>query len=201
MPPQPAGTGRFAPSPTGRLHLGNLRTALLAWLFARSQSSPFFLRMEDLDLHTSSVEHETEQCIDLRALGLDWDGAVVRQSERFAFYYDAIDVLRERGLTYPCYCTRREIQQAAAAPNAPLNGDGRYPGTCRNLSAGARAERETTGRPPALRLLANNARVELTDRQCGAYAGTVDDFVLQRNDGVPAYNLAVVVDDRRARCA
>lgn len=109
-------TGRFAPSPTGRLHVGNLRTALLAWLFARSEGGSFLVRMEDLDRIQSSSEHEVGQLADLAAIGLDWDGPVVRQSDRFDLYEDAIAELTAAGLTYPCYCTRREIREAASAP-------------------------------------------------------------------------------------
>jgi glutamyl-tRNA synthetase len=191
--------GRFAPSPTGPLHLGNLRTALLAWLFARSAGGRFVVRMEDLDRVTSSPAHEKAQLADLAALGLDWDGEVIRQSERFDVYRRAIGVLTDAGLTYPCYCTRREIREAASAPHedaadAPLAG-GAYPGTCRELDASQRAQREAAGRTPALRLRADGARVTFNDRLHGETTGVVDDVVLSRNDGVPAYNLAVVVDD------
>ena len=106
--------GRFAPSPTGPLHLGNLRTALVAWLAARSGGGEFTVRMEDLDRVTSSQEHATGQLADLAAIGLDWDGDVVFQSERFPRYLAAIDRLNEEGLTYPCYCTRREIRSPDA---------------------------------------------------------------------------------------
>jgi glutamyl-tRNA synthetase len=181
------------------LHLGNLRTALLAWLFARSAGGRFVVRMEDLDRVTSSPEHERAQLADLAALGLDWDGEVIRQSERFDLYRRAIAALTDAGLTYPCYCTRREIREAASAPHrdpagAPI-ADGAYPGTCRELDARQRAEREAAGRPPALRLRAGGALVTFHDRLHGETAGVVDDVVLSRNDGVPAYNLAVVVDD------
>lgn len=190
--------GRFAPSPTGALHLGNLRTALVAWLAARSQGLSFVVRMEDLDRVTSSPEHEQRQLDDLTAIGLDWDGPVVRQSERFDRYRAAIDVLRERGHVYPCYCTRREIraeiESAAQAPHVHLP-DGAYPGTCRDLSDRERAEREAAGRSPAWRLRTSGETIELVDRIAGPYAGAVDDVVLARADGVPAYNLAVVVDD------
>ena len=113
-------TGRFAPSPTGELHLGSLRTALLAWLFARSQGSRFLVRMEDLDPITSSRRHEAGQLADLAALGLDWDGPVVRQSERRELHEAALSVLVERGLTYPCFCSRKEIrgwERNRAAPS------------------------------------------------------------------------------------
>lgn len=185
--------GRFAPSPTGDLHLGNLRTALIAWLWSRHEGSDFIVRMEDLDRVTSRREHEITQLDDLAAIGLDWDGPVVRQSERFDRYDAAIDGLTRRGLTYPCYCTRREIAEAASAPNGA--GPGRYPGTCRELSALQRRAAEASGRPPALRLRARQTEVEFEDEVAGPNRGTPDDAVLRRNDGVPAYNLAVVVDD------
>ncbi|MEJ5255650.1 MAG: tRNA glutamyl-Q(34) synthetase GluQRS [Acidimicrobiales bacterium] len=186
--------GRFAPSPSGPLHLGNLRTALLAWLFARHAGARFRLRIEDLDRAASRPEHERSQLRDLAALGLDWDGPVVRQSERFDRYHDAVAELIGLGLTYPCYCTRREVLEAAAAPHEHLP-EGAYPGTCRNLSARQRAEREAAGRRPSLRLRAGDATVSLVDRLHGPFQGRVDDFVIRRGDGTPAYNLAVVVDD------
>jgi glutamyl-tRNA synthetase len=188
--------GRFAPSPTGDLHLGNLRTAALAWLSARSQGLEFIVRMEDLDRHQSSRDHELGQLRDLAAIGVDWDGPVVRQSERFDLYEQAITELSDRGLVYECYCTRREIQQEiAAASQAPHGPPGSYPGTCRDLTAGQRARRRAEGRPPALRLRSDGRTIEFVDRVVGPVRGVVDDVVLRRNDGVPAYNLAVVVDD------
>jgi len=186
--------GRFAPSPTGDLHLGNLRTALVAWLFARSSGGRFIVRMEDLDRVTSSPEHEQRQLADLAAIGLAHDGEVVRQSERFDRYGAAIDHLTAAGLTYPCYCTRREIREAAEAPHGP-SPEGAYPGTCRRLSPDRRAAIEASGRTPALRLAADGETVRFTDRLHGPTVGLVDDVVLRRRDGVPAYNLAVVVDD------
>jgi glutamyl-tRNA synthetase len=187
-------SGRFAPSPTGDLHVGNLRTALVAWLAARSTGGAFSVRMEDLDRVTSSRDHERSQLADLVALGIDWDGPVVRQSDRFDRYRAAIADLTGRGLTYPCYCTRREIREAASAPHGSV-ADATYPGTCRDLSVDRRAELERSDRPAALRLRADGARVRFVDRLAGPYEGAVDDVVLRRNDGVPAYNLAVVVDD------
>ena len=186
--------GRFAPSPTGTLHLGNVRTALLAWLFARSQGAGFLLRMEDLDPQRVKPEFERQQIDDLAAIGLDWDGPVVRQSERLELYADAIARLEAKDLVYPCYCTRREIREAASAPHGELP-EGAYPGTCRELSASERAERERSGRPPALRLRAGAARVAFDDEILGGVESVVDDFVVRRTDGVPAYNVAVVVDD------
>jgi glutamyl-tRNA synthetase len=187
--------GRFAPSPTGDLHLGNLRTALVAWLFARSAGSRFLVRMEDLDRVQAAERHERSQLADLAALGLDWDGEVVRQSERFARYEAAIARLSAAGLTYPCFCTRREIREAAHAPHGPAT-EGRYPGTCRDLGPDERRDRAASGRPAALRLRADHAHeVVIEDRVAGTIRGVPDDVVLRRNDGVPAYNLAVVVDD------
>ncbi len=189
--------GRFAPSPTGPLHVGNLRTALLAWLVSRSHGGEFLVRMEDLDASTASAVHERRQLADLAAVGADHDGPVVHQRERSARYAAAIDVLVERGLTYECYCTRREIrleiERAVAAPHGD-RPDGAYPGTCRDLGARERAARRQQ-RPPALRLRADDAEISVHDLLAGAHRGVVDDFVLRRNDGVPAYNLAVVVDD------
>ncbi|CAN5871800.1 tRNA glutamyl-Q(34) synthetase GluQRS [soil metagenome] len=188
-------TGRFAPSPTGDLHLGNLRTALVAWLFARSGGGRFLVRMEDLDRAQASAAHEASQLADLAALGLDWDGEVVRQSERFDRYEAAISRLDRAGLAYPCFCTRREIREAAAAPHHGPMPDGAYPGTCRNLTTTARTARQEQGRPPALRLRADVGEVTVDDALIGPITAVVDDVVLRRNDGVPAYNLAVVVDD------
>jgi glutamyl-tRNA synthetase len=190
----PGHHGRYAPSPTGPLHLGNLRTALLAWLFARWAGARFLVRVEDLDRSRSRPHFERAQLQDLEALGLDWDGEVVRQSERQALYAGAIARLDAAGLLYPCYCTRAEIREAASAPHGPLP-EGAYPGTCRHLSAVERRAREANGRPPALRLDARAVRVGFTDRLLGEYESVVDDLVVRRNDGAPAYNLAVVVDD------
>ena len=196
-------TGRFAPSPSGELHLGNLRTALLAWLFARSADSSFLVRIEDLDPQRSRPEHEQRQLEDLAAIGIDWDGEPVRQSQRTDLYRVAIDRLQAAGQVYPCWCTRAEIRAAAQAPHGPLP-DGAYPGTCRGLTAKQRAARaRVAGRPPSLRLDARAASddskrpptVGFDDRLHGRFDSAVDDFVLWRWDDTPAYNLAVVVDD------
>ncbi len=186
-------TGRFAPTPSGDLHLGNLRTALLAWCFARHAGGRFLMRVEDL---TTGAEPRrvTEQMEDLAAIGIDHDPPVISQSERSARYDEMIDRLTRAGLTYPCYCSRRDIRDAASAPHGP-SIEGGYPGTCRGLSASARAERRSHGRPPALRLRADDVHVEAADRLLGPIGGQVDDFVVRRADGVAAYNLAVVVDD------
>jgi glutamyl-tRNA synthetase len=188
--------GRFAPSPTGDLHLGNLRTAVIAWLSARSSDAGFLIRMEDLDRHQSTVAHEQAQLRDLAALGLDWDGDVLRQSDRFALYDEAIEQLALGGLVYECFCTRREIQREIAESSAAPHGPpGSYPGTCRDLDAEVRAAHRAAGRAPAVRLRSDHSTVTFRDRMAGDYSAVVDDVVLRRNDGVPAYNLAVVVDD------
>lgn len=184
--------GRFAPSPSGALHVGNLRTALLAWLFARREGSRFLLRVEDLDPSTSRREHEVGQLADLAALGVDWDEPVMRQSERRAAHEEALADLVARGLTYPCVCSRREVREASVAPHVV---PGTYPGTCRDLSPAEVAERVASGRPAALRLRASGEPVTIVDRLHGAVTAPADDIVLRRNDGVPAYHVAVVVDD------
>ena len=182
--------GRFAPSPTAELHLGNLRTALVAWLAARSTGRRFLLRIEDLDVArvAAAPAVAAAQVADLAALGLDFDGPVVWQSERRGFYAQAIGRLQ----TYECFCTRREIAEAASAPH----GDGHrpYPGTCQALTEDERRARRRE-RPPAVRVRADGARQTVRDVLAGEVTGVVDDFVVLRNDGVPAYNLAVVVDD------
>ncbi|TRW88815.1 tRNA glutamyl-Q(34) synthetase GluQRS [Mycolicibacterium sp. 018/SC-01/001] len=187
--------GRFAPSPSADLHLGNLRTAVLAWLFARSTGRRFLMRVEDLDdrTHTDIAER---QLADLAALGLEWDGPATRQSDHPQRYDAVVEDLDTRGLLYECYCSRRDIAQAPRAPHAP---DGAYPGTCRDLTAAERAQRAAeTGRPPALRLRTDTTTATVHDVLHGDYTGVVDDFVVRRGDGVPAYNLAVVVDDAEA---
>jgi len=190
--------GRFAPSPTGTLHLGNLRTALLAWLFARSQDARFLVRMEDLDTGRVRERFYDEQMRDLGALGLDWDGPVVRQSDRLDLYGDAIGTLAAQDLVYECWCTRAEIREAASAPHGDLP-EGFYPGTCLRLAGAERVARRAEGRPPALRVRADAASVTFADEVAGTVTGVVDDFVVRRNDGAYAYNLAVVVDDAAQR--
>lgn len=184
------GAGRFAPSPSADLHIGNLRTAVLAWLFARSSGREFLLRVEDLDDRTFAEIGE-RQIADLAALGLDWNGPVQWQSQHSQPYVDVVDELVATGRAYECYCSRKEILAAPRAPHAP---EGAYPGTCRDLTEAQRAQRRTT-RPPALRLRSGVTAYTVTDLLHGDYTGVVDDFVLRRGDGVPAYNLAVVVDD------
>jgi glutamyl-tRNA synthetase len=186
--------GRFAPSPTGALHVGNLRTALLAWLFARTAGARFLVRMEDLDQGRVVAGSAEQQLGDLRALGLDWDGDVVFQSNRHDAYEAAIARLLAADRLYECFCTRAEIRAAASAPHGPLP-EGAYPGTCLRLTPAERRRKRAGGRPPALRVRADAARIEFVDRVHGPQVGVVDDFVVRRNDGAPAYNLAVIVDD------
>ncbi len=190
MSPTPA--GRFAPSPSADLHIGNLRTAVLAWLFARSTGRRFLLRVEDLDDRTfPEIGHR--QVADLAAIGLTWDEPAQWQTGHQERYDAVIGALFERGLLYECYCSRKDIAQAPRAPHAP---EGAYPGTCRDLTDAERAERRAeTGRPPALRLRTDTFVGTVTDLLHGSYTGIIDDFVVRRGDGVPAYNLAVVVDD------
>ena len=188
-PSAPLPCGRYAPSPSGDLHLGNLRTALLAWMMARTAGGRFVMRVEDLDRVKKGAAER--QLADLAALGIDWDGEVLYQSTRLDAYADALTRLREAGLVYECYCTRKEIQEASSAPHG---APGAYPGTCRNLTEAERAERRAL-RPASLRLKAQVSEWTVTDRFAGEYTDTVDDFVLVRADGVYAYNLVCVVDD------
>lgn len=184
--------GRYAPSPTSALHLGNLRTAVVAWLLARHTGRAFRLRIEDLDTARVAAAGEVarSQQADLAALGLDFDGDAVWQSRRLQRYAEVVAGLD----TYECFCTRREIAEAASAPHDDSAGHRRYPGTCLRLSA-ARRDELAAIRRPALRVRAAAATSTVTDLWAGEVSGVVDDFVVVRNDGVPAYNLAVVVDD------
>lgn len=184
--------GRFAPSPSADLHIGNLRTAILAWLFARSTGRRFLVRVDDLDDRTFT-DIGKRQLADLAAIGLTWDAEPEWQTAHPARYDDAIAALADGDLLYECYCSRRDIAQAPRAPHAP---QGAYPGTCRDLTD---AEREIRcaeiGRPPALRVRTEVTSYTVHDELHGEYTGIVDDFVVRRGDGVAAYNLAVVVDD------
>jgi glutamyl-tRNA synthetase len=190
VPQRSTGAGRYAPSPTGELHLGNLRTGLLAWLFARSTGRRFLLRIEDLDPARVRPGMAEQQLADLAALGITFDGEPVVQSQRLAAYQQQA-MLKLADRTYECFCSRREIAEAASAPHGSV---ARYPGTCRNLTAAERMDRRLT-RQPAIRLRADGAVQTIHDLLHGDIAAEVDDAVLQRNDGIPAYNLAVVVDD------
>jgi glutamyl-tRNA synthetase len=184
-------TGRFAPSPTGQLHVGNLRTALAARLAASATAGRFLVRFEDLDPVASRREVATDQLTDLAAIGVVPTEPPVWQSERFALYEEALDRLVEMDAVYECFCTRREIREAVAAPHGD---DIVYPGTCRNLSSREREERRAV-RAPAIRLRTHGEARGFHDGVHGTVEGPVSDIVLRRNDGLPAYNLAVVADD------
>ena len=198
--------GRYAPSPTGDLHLGNLRTALLAWLFARSTGGQFVLRIEDLDRPRVLPASSERILHDLRWLGLDWDEgpdsggpyAPYIQSERQTIYNFYLQRLLDSGLVYPCYCSRADIARVASAPHADEGP--RYPGTCRNLSQAQRRQHEAHNRRPSLRFRVNNERVvSFTDLLAGPMQQhvqqTIGDFIVCRSDGIFAYQFAVVVDD------
>ncbi len=193
------GAGRYAPSPSGDLHLGNLRTALLAWLFARSTGRAFVMRIEDLDRARDAGTGE-QQLADLASLGIDWDGPAVLQTDRGADHAAAIAKLQGLGLVYECTCTRKDILAAPSAPHAP---PGAYPGTCRDRTDAEReaARAAIAPRLPALRLRAPEGLIALgfTDLILGEVTGDIDDCVLVRGDGTVAYNLAVVVDDAAMR--
>jgi glutamyl-tRNA synthetase len=185
------GAGRFAPSPSADLHLGNLRTAVLAWLFARSSGRGFLVRVEDLD-DRARPDVARRQLADLAAIGVTWDEEPQWQSEHRGRYDAVIAELIERDLVYECYCSRKDILDAPRAPHAP---EGAYPGSCRALTEAHREARQDAGRPAALRLRATETEFTVIDLLHGPYTGCIDDFVLRRGDGVAAYNLAVVVDD------
>ncbi|NVJ27997.1 tRNA glutamyl-Q(34) synthetase GluQRS [Myxococcus sp. AM011] len=190
--------GRFAPSPTGRMHLGNIRSALLGWLQARAAGGRFLLRIEDLDRARCKPQYVDDLMADLRWLGLDWDETPLVQSQRDDLYREALATLEKEGLVYPCFCTRGEIARAASAPHGLSEEGPRYPGTCAHLTVEQRAERAKT-RAPAYRFRARPGEVRFIDALMGPSAQDVDavvgDFVVRRNDGVASYQLAVVVDD------
>lgn len=192
------GAGRYAPTPSGDLHIGNLRTAVAAWLAAAATDRGFAVRVDDLDEERCDEETATRQLEDLAALGVRSDREVVYQSRRGEAYRAAAERLAARGLVYECYCSRREIREAQSAPHAT---PGRYPGTCRNLSESQRRERRARlkdqGRAPALRLRAQAPSWRIEDRARGSVERPLDDIVLRRGGQQPgwAYHLAVVVDD------
>ena len=196
MENKPAVCGRFAPSPSGRMHLGNLWSCLLAWLAARSQGGRMVLRLEDLDPDRCTQDWCDQVMRDLEWLGLDWDNEPVYQSRRTDIYRTAFARLEERGLVYPCYCTRAE-RLAASAPHRS-DGVAVYDGRCRRLSPQERSELARTRRP-AWRVEVPEETVSFTDRIQGPFSQNLahecGDFILRRSDGVYAYQLAVVVDD------
>ena len=197
--------GRFAPSPSGRIHLGNILCALLVWLSARQKGGKVVLRIEDLDTARCPRRYADQMEDDLRWLGLSWDegpgtggpDGPYYQSERTALYQAALEKLEQKGLVYPCFCTRAQLHTASA----PHREDGLtvYPGTCRGFSKEDIAAREAAGRKGALRLRVPEKRITFTDGHLGEvteYLPTdCGDFLLRRSDGLFAYQLAVVVDD------
>ena len=189
--------GRFAPTPSGRMHLGNVFAALIAWLSVRSRDGEMVLRMEDLDTQRTSAEFAETLRDDLRWLGFTWDRETPAQSQRSAIYDKYFEILREKGLLYPCYCTRSQLHSV----NAPHLSDGTYvyPGTCRNLTEG---ERAAFRRPPAWRVVVPDRVWTVEDRIQGTYrcnlATECGDMVVRRADGVYVYQLAVTVDDGEA---
>ncbi|MGN0479363.1 MAG: tRNA glutamyl-Q(34) synthetase GluQRS [Hominenteromicrobium sp.] len=188
--------GRFAPSPSGRMHLGNLCCALLAWLSVRYQGGEMLLRIEDLDPDRCRRAYAEQLCDDLRWLGLDWDIGPYYQSNRRTEYERALESLESRGLVYPCFCTRAQLHAASA----PHGSDGvfRYPGTCRSLSPEEIAQR-SAARAPALRFRAPEGETRFDDLFLGPQVfdvqRTFGDFLIRRSDGVHAYQLAVTADD------
>jgi glutamyl-Q tRNA(Asp) synthetase len=198
---------RFAPSPTGYLHLGHAASALTGWLAAKRTGGRFILRIEDIDATRCRPEYEAAIHEDLAWLGLDWERPVRRQSEHMADYAAALARLRDLAVLYPCFCTRQEIAaEVAAATNAPHGPDGpHYPGTCRGLTAEERAARMDRGLSYALRLdVATAARLagplswqEEGRGTVGVEPGKLGDAVLARKDVAASYHLAVTVDDAR----
>jgi glutamyl-Q tRNA(Asp) synthetase len=199
---------RFAPSPTGYLHLGHVRSALEGWRAARREKGLFLLRIEDIDRTRCRAEYDAAILEDLAWLGLDWDGPVRRQSEHFDDYRRALDRLAGMGLLYPCFCTRREIQSEIARAGGAPHGDGgpAYPGTCRGMAAVETAARHRSGLDYALRLDVSRAlalssplhwieEVGDTPGPRQADPTPVGDVVLARKDIPTSYHLAVTVDD------
>ena len=197
MPTQTAPVGRFAPTPSGRMHLGNVFAAMVAWLSVRSRGGQLVLRMEDLDTERTSAEFAEVLRDDLRWLGLDWDWETPPQSQRSQVYDRYFEQLREKGLLYPCYCTRSQLHNV----NAPHLADGTYvyPGTCRELSE---AQRAAFNRAPSWRVRVPQRQYQLTDLCQGEFRQELTeecgDFVVRRADGVYVYQLAVTVDDGEA---
>lgn len=198
--------GRFAPTPSGLLHLGNARTALLAWLHTRSEGGAFVLRMEDIDKPRSRPELAVQILDDLRWLGLDWDEgpdmcgpyAPYTQSEREALYEDALRQLEQSGRLYPCYCSRSELMAIASAPHGLAAEGPVYPGTCRSLTAAERAERAQNKTPSYRFAMPAKHGFAFDDGIAGpqqAPSGAGGDFIVKRADGIYGYQLAVVVDD------
>jgi glutamyl-tRNA synthetase len=197
--------GRFAPTPSGPLHLGNALTALLAWLQIRSAGGEMVLRVEDLDRPRCKPETTAAVIEEMKWLGLDWDEGPdlggpcgpYLQSERAAFYEQALDTLRRSGRLYPCFCSRADLLSAASAPHGLAAEGPAYPGTCRSLTAEER-ERRRRKKSPSLRFALPDRPTRFEDGVAGAVeypAGAGGDFIVRRADGIIGYQLAVVVDD------
>ncbi len=188
---------RFAPSPTGRLHVGNARTALLNFLLARNKSGTFIIRIEDTDVERSESLFEDAIMEDLRWLGLDWDEGPFRQSERVGLYRQYVDRLLAEGHAYKCFCTKDELEKARA--DAMGRGQPpRYQGTCRSLPEAVTKRLENEGKPFVVRLRALEREISFSDGMHGMVTfppDHVDDFILLRQDGLPSYNLAAAIDD------
>lgn len=194
--PTPTPTGRLAPTPSGLLHLGNARSFLLAWLWARAEDGRVVLRIEDIDRPRCKPQFREQAIEDLKWLGLDWDEFAPDQSTRTEAYRTALQTLVLKGLAYPCTCTRKDIEEASSAPHGDEGAI--YPGTCRGKWRDADHARQATGREPAWRFLWQGPPVRFRDEVAGEV--TVDpsilgDFVLWRRDDLPSYQLAVTVDD------
>ena len=196
---------RFAPSPTGELHVGNARTALFNWMFARHYGGSFVLRIEDTDESRSDISYQVNLLNDLNWLGLDWDEGPqkngsygpYKQSERLDIYKDHLQKLMDADLVYPCYCTQEELeeerQNLILSKRMP-----RYMGKCRNLTADERKIKEGEGRKPSFRFKIQSQTIEFKDLIRGAmkFEGeAISDFIIVRSNGMPAYNFAVVIDD------
>ncbi|UVI32606.1 tRNA glutamyl-Q(34) synthetase GluQRS [Paenibacillus spongiae] len=202
---QPPVRGRFAPTPSGLMHIGNMRTALLAWLQVRSAGGQFVLRMEDIDKPRCRPELAEQALADLRWLGLDWDEgpdiggpfASYVQSERESFYHEALEKLKEEGRLYPCFCSRAELLMVASAPHGLSSEGPVYPGTCRMLTEEQREERRKD-KTPSLRIAAPSHDICFDDLAAGPQrfpSSSGGDFVVRRADGIISYQLAVSVDD------
>ncbi|MFT5081771.1 MAG: glutamyl-tRNA synthetase [Planctomycetota bacterium] len=203
--PTPTVRGRLAPSPTGRMHIGHARSFLLAWWSVRSQGGELLLRIEDLEPDRARQEWADGILEDLRWIGLDWDGEVVMQSEQMQHSFQARDRLIQSGHAYACVCSRKEVREAASAPHEGLartRGEVNYPGTCRGMYPSLEDAEQQTGRKAALRFRVPDKPVRVVD----GIHGELDfhlpdhggDFVIQRRDGLPAYQLGVAVDDARS---
>lgn len=187
--------GRFAPSPTGRMHAGNIFAALMSWLIVKSQDGAIVLRIEDLDVERSRSSYADQVCRDFESLGLTWDEGPFYQHDRDEAYQDAYQRLVDDGIVYPCFCTRADLHAASA----PHRGEKLvYPGTCRNLSV-QEVEERSANRKPAYRVRVPHRSYEFVDLVQGKYAQELEsecgDFIIRRSDGLFAYQLAVVVDD------